>query len=154
STLGRGDILSDRGRIVLNNQQLLSNFRPAVTNHDYGLDALFIFPGGEIWFSVEEGFTDARLGTVQEGDLLSSYGYRVFRNQALLAAFAPADESLDYGLDAVWVVTDTRPFRAAPRILSQQRSSATTRFEWDGQGDVYQVECAPSLTGPWDACSE
>jgi hypothetical protein len=51
-------------------------------------------PGGEIWFSVEEGFTDLRLGAIQQGDLLSSLGHRVFSNAELVAAFSPADACL------------------------------------------------------------
>ena len=52
--LGRGDILSDRGQVFRTNRELLTNFHPAVTNRDFGLDAMQILPGGEIWFSVEE----------------------------------------------------------------------------------------------------
>jgi len=75
--LSRGDILSDTGGVFMTHQQLLANFQPAVTNHDFGLDALYVFPSGEIWFSVEESFTDNRLGAIQSGDLLSSLGYRI-----------------------------------------------------------------------------
>lgn len=147
--LSHGDILSDSGQIFMTYQQLLANFQPAVTNHDYGLDALHILPSGEVWFSVEEGFTDNRLGTVQEGDLLSSRGYRVFSNRDLIAAFAPADPSADYGLDALFIVTDTAPPKPAPRIVKQTWSSGSFHLEWDGAGDVFQVETAPSLSGPW-----
>jgi hypothetical protein len=74
---------------------LLAIFHPAVTNRDFGVDAFQLLPGGEIWFSVEEGFTDIWLGTEQAGDLLSSFGHRVFSNRELVAAFAPADPSAD-----------------------------------------------------------
>jgi hypothetical protein len=153
-TLGRGDILSDRGRIFLTHQQLLTNFQPAITNRDFGLDALRILPSGEIWFSVEEDFNDSRLGTVRHGDLLSSMGYRVFSNRDLLAGFAPADSAQDYGLDALFVVTDTQSARAAPRIVRQIRTNNLLRIEWDGEGDVFQVETAPGLSGPWHACTD
>ncbi len=151
--LSRGDILSDRGQIYASHQQLLANFHPAVTNHDYGLDALHILPGGEIWFSVEEGFTDSQLGTVQEGDLLSNRGYRVFSNRDLLAAFAPADPSLDYGLDALFVVADTQPPKPPPCIVRSARSGNLFHLEWDGDGDVFQVEAAPNPGGPWLPCT-
>lgn len=153
-TLSRGDILSDRGTVFMPHQQLLANFQPAITNHDFGLDALCILPSGEVWFSVEEGFTDNRLGNIQAGDLLSSFGYRVFSNAALLAAFAPADPSPDYGLDGLFVVTDTQPPKPPPRIVSASRSGGWFHLEWDGEGDVFQVEAAPSLEGPWAPCSE
>jgi hypothetical protein len=153
-TLSRGDILSDRGRIFRTHQQLLANFRPAVTNRDFGLDAMRILPGGEIWFSVDEDFNDSRLGTIRHGDLLSDLGYRVFSNQDLLSAFAPADPSQDYGLDALFVVTDGQSSRPPPRITRQTRSGDVFHFEWDGEGDVFQVETAPSPAGPWRAGSD
>ena len=152
-TLGRGDILSDRGTVFRTNRELLANFHPAVTNHDYGLDALQVLPGGEIWFSVEEDFTDNQLGTVQAGDLLSSLGHRVFSNRELVAAFSPADPVPDYGLDALFVVTDTKPCPPPPRIVNLRRVAGSNCVEWDGDGDVFQLEHAPSLSGLWAACS-
>jgi hypothetical protein len=151
--LGRGDILSDHGRVYRRHSDLLAHFRPGVTNRDFGLDAFHILPGGEIWFSVEEDFTDTRLGTVRAGDLLSSLGHRVFDNRQLLHAFAPADPAQDYGLDALFVITDTKPPRPPPRIVRWWRHGAATRLDWDGEGDVFQVEHAPTPVGPWHACS-
>ena len=153
-TLSRGDILSDRGEVFMSHQRLLANFQPAITNRDFGLDALYILPSGEIWFSVEEGFVDSRLGQIQAGDLLSSLGYRVFSNAALLAAFAPAAPSQDYGLDALFVVSDTQPVKPPPRIVRNSRAGVWQHLEWDGEGDVFQVEAAPSLNGPWMPCTE
>jgi hypothetical protein len=152
-TLGRGDILSDSGKVFRTNRELLANFHPAVTNHDYGLDALQILPGGEIWFSVEEDFTDDRLGTVRAGDLLSSLGHRVFSNGELVAAFAPADLTPDYGLDAVFAVMDTTPPAMPPQIIGLRQVGGLIRVGWDGDGDVFQLEHAPSLSGPWSPCS-
>jgi hypothetical protein len=151
--LGRGDILSDRGKVFRTNRELLANFHPAVTNHDYGLDALQILPGGEVWFSVEEGFTDNWLGTVQSGDVLSSLGHRVFSNRELVAAFAPADPAEDYGLDALYVVTDTRPCALPPRIVKLQRRVGSICVDWDGEGAVFQLEHAAVISGPWMPCS-
>ena len=152
-TLSRGDILSDAGRIFMTHQQLLANFQPTVTNRDFGLDAFYIFPSGEVWFSVEERFTDNRIGPVQEGDLLSSFGYQVFGNQDLVAAFAPADPSPDYGLDGLFVITDTLPPRPGPLIFKGTSAGSSMHLEWDGDGAVFQVETTPSLPGPWTACS-
>jgi len=152
-TLGRGDILSDRGHVFRKNGELLANFHPAVTNRDFGLDALQLLPGGEIWFSVEEAFTDNRLGTVQAGDLLSSLGHRVFSHGQLVSALAPADPSPDYGLDALFVVTDTRLPAAAPRIVKLRRAAGSFGVDWDGDGDVFQLEHAPDISGPWSPCS-
>lgn len=153
-TLGRGDILSDQGRVFMTQRQLLANFQPAVTNHDFGLDALHILPSGEIWFSVEESFTDQRLGAIQAGDLLSNQGYIVFRNRSLLSGFAPSDPTQDYGLDAVFVITDTQLPRPAPRIVKQTTSGRSIHLEWDGEGDVFQIEHAAALAGPWAPCTD
>lgn len=152
-TLARGDILSDRGRVFRTNRELLANFHPAVTNRDFGLDAFRILPGGEIWFSVEEDFADNWLGKVQAGDLLSSLGHRVFSNAELVAAFAPTDPSQDYGLDALYVVTDTMPPGLPPRIVKLRRSAGLNGVDWDGDGDVFQLEHAPGISGPWSPCS-
>jgi len=151
--LSRGDILSDRGSIYLTHQEMLKKFQPAVTNKDFGLDAFYLFTSGEIWFSVEEGFTDNRFGTISSGDLLSSFGYRVFNNQDLVAAFAPADPSTDYGLDALFVVTDTQPARPPPQIVKLTPSTSSMHLEWEGEGAVFQVENTRDLTGPWSPCS-
>jgi hypothetical protein len=151
--LGRGDILSDRGQVFRTNRELLTNFHPAVTNRDFGLDAMQILPGGEIWFSVEESFNDKELGTVSAGDLLSSLGYRVLRNEQMVAAFAPADSSLAYGLDALFVITDTQPPAPPPRIVRLRHSGGSVGVEWDGDGQVFQLEHAPGISGPWSPCS-
>ncbi len=151
--LSRGDILSDRGSVFLTHQELLKNFQPAVTNHDFGLDSFYIFTSGEIWFSVEESFTDNRLGPISAGDLLSSFGYRVFNNQELVAALAPADPSTDYGLDALFIVTDTQPAQPPPQIVKLTPGISSMHLEWDGEGAVFQVESTRNLTEPWTATS-
>jgi hypothetical protein len=148
-TLSRGDILSDRGQVFMAHERLMANFQPAVTNHDFGLDAFWPLPSGEILFSTEEDFVDNRIGTVRAGDLLSSLGNRVFSNQDLVAAFAPSDPSLDYGLDGLFVITDLQPSRTPPRIVKQTRSGGVRHFEWDGDGSVFQLERAENLFGPW-----
>jgi len=149
AVLSRGDILSDHGNIFMGHQQLLSNFQPALTNHDFGLDAFYVFSSGEIWFSVEEPFTDKRLGPIQSGDLLSNLGYRVFSNQSLLEPFAPAAPSTDYGLDALFVVTDTERPLPAPRITKIDLSEKRIHLEWEGEGAVFQVETSADFFSPW-----
>ncbi len=66
-----------------------------------GVDALSIWPHGEIWFSPERDFQSTRFGLVRHGDLLSEVGRVVLRNGELLAAFAPLEELADFGLDAL-----------------------------------------------------
>jgi len=154
-TLSRGDVLSDRGRVFRTNRELLAQFHPTVANRDYGLDALHVRPSGEIWFSVEEGFTDNALGTIQPGDLLSSLGYRVFGNTQLVVGFAPSDGSPDYGLDAVYLITDTKVSAVPPCLLKLllDRVRGQVRVEWDGEGEVFQLQRAESPSGPWIPCS-
>ena len=153
-TLARGDLLSDRGTVFMSHQQLLANFRPTTSNRDFGLDAVYILPGGEVWFSVEEGFTDQRLGQVLAGDLLSSAGHRVLSSAALVATFAPADPSQDYGLDALFVVSDMQPLKPRPCLVRLNRENGWLHLEWDGEGAVFQLESAPTFTGPWTPCTE
>src|SRR2546427_4827514 len=151
-TLSRGDILSEHGKVFMTQQQLLSNFLPAVTNHDFGLDAFYVFPSGEIWFSVVESFTDKRLGPIRAGDLLSSFGYRAFQNQDLLAAFGIADPTQDYGLDALFVTTDTQAPKPPPRFVQYRRSGEFLHLDWEGEGSVFQLEQSSSIFGPWIPC--
>jgi hypothetical protein len=152
-TLSNGDILSDQGRVFQTQKQLLALFHPTVTNQDFGLDAMRVFPDGEIWFSVVQGFTDTQLGPILPGDVLSNRGYRAFRNSDLVAAFQPADPSIDYGLDALFVVTDVASPLPPPRLTGISRVGSAMRVSWDGDGSVFELERASDPSGPWDACS-
>jgi len=146
--LYRGDILSDRGEVFRTHQQLLARFHPSQTNQDFGLDALYVWPGGEIWFSTEVGFQDAFLGVILPGDLLSDDGYRVFGNLELVSAFAPLEDASDFGLDALFIVTDFTPPAPAPRLLGTDVHPGTA-VSWEGQGRVFQLERAANPTGPY-----
>lgn len=153
ATLHRGDLLSSAGTVVRSNQQLLSRFHPASPTNDYGLDALFVWPSGEIWFSTETGFVDAALGVVLAGDLISDQGYIVFHNLELLNAFAPMEDPVDFGLDALYVVTDATPPAPVPRLEIQPGSDASASLTWKGQGRVFQVERANAVNGPFQVLS-
>jgi hypothetical protein len=120
-----GDLLSDAGRIVARNKDLMANFHPMPPLEDMGLDAAFIpyfVPAPmtdvalppEIWFSTVKGWFDEKLGrNIREGDLLSSRGHVVATNAQLLRNFQPDASASsggvlppvppDYGLDAVYV---------------------------------------------------
>lgn len=154
-TLRRGDLLSATGQVVRSNQQLLSRFHPADATKDYGLDALYLWPHGEIWFSTENGFQDLTLGSILAGDLLSDRGYIVFRNLELLNPFAPVEDLADFGLDALYVVTDATPPVPVPRFTSIQanRSSGNVQLMWQGSGRVFQVERAAVLPGTFQPLS-
>ncbi|HZR16113.1 MAG TPA: hypothetical protein VFE51_02195 [Verrucomicrobiae bacterium] len=99
------DLLSDRGRIVRRtNPDLIKNFQPVPPLPDpVGLEAVQITDGGEMYFSVQNGFNSAKLGLrLQPGDLLSDKGTVVRTGQQLLAAFGP-QKTNDVGLKSVYV---------------------------------------------------
>lgn len=114
-----GDLLSDGGRIVMTNAQLLRNFRPMPPVPPVGLDGFCVMDifqpidtnaPPEIWFTTEVGFFDERLGVqITDGDLLSTTGRIVAKNRWLMRNFHPAPPPNGapppphYGLDAVFV---------------------------------------------------
>jgi hypothetical protein len=120
-------------------------------DQDYGLDALYVWPNGEIWFSLEQGFDDLQLGQILAGDLLSDQGYIVFHNLELTSAFAPVEDPADFGLDALYIVTDATPPAPAPRIVSVSNSplSGDIILQWDGLGRAFQLEKAGDVAGPF-----
>ncbi|GEM_PF-2931805 len=100
-----GDVLCAKyGAIFLRNQDLLANFHPVGPLVDLGLDALYMWPSGQIWFSLDEGFQDANYGWISDGDLLSTEGWVIYRNLELLARFGPIEDLDNFGLDALHVV--------------------------------------------------
>jgi hypothetical protein len=108
-SLGRnidhGDLLCEDGRIFKTNAELMTNFKPIEPKPiRFGLDAAYVWPHGEIWFSIEDDFVDARLGRVGNGDLLSDRGRIVARNLELVSRFGPLEDLADFGLDALDVL--------------------------------------------------
>ena len=153
--LGHGDILSTKGIVYRKNSELLARFHPAESK-DYGLDALYLWPSGEIWFSTELGFNDQSLGPIQSGDILSDAGYRVFQNLELISPFAPLEDTADFGLDGLFVITDTTAPAPAPRLFSPTTitSPLALSLGWQGAGRVFQVLSATNLPGPFIPSSE
>ncbi len=152
----RGDLLSSRGLIHRTNEALLARFRPVFADRDYGLDAAWTWPSGEIWFSTEEGFLDQNYDSVGPGDILSDQGYIVYRNRELLGRFAPVDDRLDFGLDALVVITTPGSSLSPPRVTSYEWDPLNHRMtlRWIGPGSVFQVERATRLEGPFEVISE
>jgi hypothetical protein len=112
NTYGRnideGDLLSRNGNIVATNQALLAKFSPS-SSASFGLDGVDVInPGAnqEIWFSTRSNFYAKALGKqVTSGDLLSNTGQVIATNADLLAAFKPSKPGVNYGLDAMHVVS-------------------------------------------------
>jgi len=154
--VSHGDLLCNRGNVILTNQQLLQNFNildstMQPTPVDYGLDAIVLRPFREIWFSTEIGFQDNELGWISDGDLLSTQGYVVAGNLDLVAPFEPVEDVDNFGLDAVNVVvpslvadfdhdgdvdqSDFGQFQTSvsgPNVLSLEADIG----DFDGDGDV------------------
>lgn len=152
--LHRGDLLSNRGVKVSSYEQLLSQFHP-LDAKDYGLDAVYVWPSGEVWFSTEDGFQDRELGAIQHGDLLSDQGYIVIRNLDLLGPFQPVEDLADFGLDGLYVVTDAIEPARAPVLKAPmfRANDGSVTLQWSGAGRVFQLLKARFITGPWHAAS-
>lgn len=149
----RGDLLSDRGEIVMTNERLLERFSPTVVQ-DYGLDALHVWAHGEVWFSTEFDFQDRNLGLIRAGDLLSNQGIIVYRSAELTAPFNPGGQTNDFGLDGLFVVTDFIQPAARPQFTNSFFDGtglvSCARFEWLAPGRVFQVYGASEITGPFE----
>jgi hypothetical protein len=154
-SIGRGDLLLSDGSMLRTARQLLEKFQPILdagtSINDLGLDAVFIWPGGEIWFSTERGFQDRGLGPIRGGDLLSSDGYVVLGNLDLVAAFSPLEDLADFGLDALVIATDVEATAEVPVVtrLDVDPPTGLLRLEWLGQGRFFQVLGAAAATGPY-----
>lgn len=151
--IGPGDLLSDAGRVVRSHTELLAPFAPPDPERDYGLDAFFVWPSGEIWFSVEEGFQDGALGYVMDGDLISDQGYVVARNLDLVAPFQPLEDLANFGLQGLWVVSDALALKSGPKLARPVRTAAGLELTWSGAGRAYLVEQASGLEEPFGPLS-
>lgn len=158
-SLGRllraGDLLSSDGTVRKTNAELLERFQPVDSGRDYGLDALYVWPDGEVWFSTESGFRSAALGEIMDGDLLSDQGYIVFRNLELVGPFAPLEDLANFGLDGLYVVTDFAAAPVKPAVLSiaLDRPANQITLRWGGDGRAFQVEKTADLTAGFSPSS-
>src|SRR6185436_11544308 len=103
---------------------------------------------GEIWFSTENNFQDQELGPVAAGDLLSDIGAIVFRNRDFVSRFDPPQQVADYGLDALFVISDTAGVQTRPRFTAITfTQDGHPHVAWTGSGRIFQVESVPLLGG-------
>jgi len=145
-----GDLLTDLGAIVKANADLLRRFNPT---NNCGLNSIYVWPSGEIWFSTQDGFYDSNSNYYAPGDLLSDQGYVVYRNSELLAPFQPAGSITDFGLDALYVVTDVAVADPAVKLGMPQLTNqppASLSFLRSGGSRAFQLERAPDAAGPYD----
>jgi hypothetical protein len=147
-----GDLLTDLGAVVKANTDLVKPFTPANPTNDYGLNAIYIWPSGEIWFSTRDGFYDSNSNSYAPGDLLSDQGYVVYRSAELLTVFQPSGSGADFGLDALFVVTDAVAAGPAPKLgLPQPTNSppASLTIQRIGGSRAFQLERATNVAGPY-----
>ena len=107
-----------------------------------------------LWFSLEEGFLDDVLGQIMPGDLLSDQGAEIYENLELLSAFQPLELSPDFGLDALFIVSDADVPAATTASTAMLRLEPTTAatslsFDWSAGGRVFQIEKATNVLGPY-----
>lgn len=152
-TIQHGDLLSAKGEVRHSNKALLAAFQPDDPGRDLGLDAIHVWPSGEVWFSTEEGFQDKQWGPVMDGDLLSTAGYVVFRNLEFVGRFSPLEDLANFGLDGLFVVTDLATPLPAP-VLTLTSTDSGWRVAWEGKGRVSQVESAVQVQEPFTPASE
>jgi hypothetical protein len=145
--LSAGDILSSKGRIVRTEANLLLHFINPLTT-SVGVDALYVWPNGEIWFSTQLGFTNAN-ASVSAGDILSDQGYVALRNSDITAAFTPIANVSDLGLDAITLISDAAASRANCQITGIDLADKGVDIRWESLGRVFQLERASAITGPF-----
>ncbi len=147
--VGRGDLMTTRGVRVGSFQELLQAFGPVKPAVDPGLDALLVWPSGEVWFSTQDGveLSDGRF--LLEGDLLSSRGEVVFRNLELVRRFAPLEDAASFGLDGLTVVSDAMESSASAPVVTIRSEGAMLILSWTRPGRFFQVESASSPDGPF-----
>jgi hypothetical protein len=149
--LRRGDILSNKGRIVRSEAALLLRYQNPLTN-SVGVDALYLWPNGEIWFSVETNFNSA-IGQIDAGDLISDQGYIAVRNVDLVARFKP-QRLTSVGLDAISIISDAQVSSGAGEIVEFNVTDEGADLRWESTGRVFLVEKALAVEGPYLPLSE
>ena len=157
-TLSRGDILSDQGTIKKTLRDLLAAFAPVTNSEDVidvGLDAIYVWPGGEVWFSTEDGF-DSALGPISAGDLLSDRGYVVYRNLEIVGKFNPVEDVNNFGLGSIVLISDTTAASTPGHFSSftYQKNSSQFDLGWVSAGHTFQVEKSSQVEGPYAPASE
>jgi hypothetical protein len=109
-----GDLLSNRGRVVRRNIELVGHLGVMPVVPDLGLDAVVLpatvaataSAAPEVWFSLPEGVFSETLGPLGAGDVLSDRGAVVRRHGVLLKRFCAMPPVPDLGLDALEVRED------------------------------------------------
>lgn len=150
--VGHGDLMASDGRLLFTNQDLLRAFHPLEPDLDYGLDAVFVWPSGEVWFSTGMTVELEGFRLLLDGDLLSSTGRVIYGNLELLTWFGPLEDAANFGLDALVIATDATEPSPEPPVATLQVEAARQQIlvRWTGRGRFFQVEAAASPAGPFN----
>ncbi len=149
------DIVSAAGAVLYRGEDLLAPFQPKGDIAEIGLDAFYVWPGGEVWFSAAQGFQSgvAEIGGVMDGDLLSSKGRIIYRNLDLVREFQPLEDLANFGLTGLFIVTDLGTSPRPPELKWSATNDGGWQVSWPGTGRVFQVEETSDLTFPFVARS-
>ena len=157
------DILSSRGFTLRSYGELISRFHPTneieiapafntPTAPRFGLGPFFVWPSGEVWFSVKTNFHDAYLGDITPGDILSDNGSIVFRMRDLLAQFGFGSSlTSGFNLRGFYIFTDAAPAPVAPVItgVSYSATNNTATLSWRTDARAVQVLASSSPLVPF-----
>jgi len=125
-----GDVLTDLGRRVSTNADLIAALGWTSLKEPLLIDALTVAPGGELWFSFSESQDSPALGPIGHGDLVSSHGRIVQRNHELFDAFGLMPPVPDLGLDGVQCLDDGEVlFSITEPAFSERLGVTETGFE-------------------------
>jgi hypothetical protein len=153
-TLNGADLLLSSGSLFLKSDKLLKNFSMPENVNEPNIDGFFLWPNGEIWFSLDSGFEDKNLGWISHGDILSSEGYVVLKNLDLLNHFSPLEDLADFGLRNFWIVSDASPGFKVQTLLSIKKQNDLLTLSWTGWARIFQVEATTDLQTPFRDISD
>lgn len=121
------------------------DYQPWLVDPSVGIDAFYIWPSGEVWFSLRSSWT-------AHTAIYSSDGYAVFTDTFVFESFKAG---ADPGLDAFLVITDLATPTVAPPIMEPANNPATgdLTLRWRGAGAAYLVESALQISGPFQSVS-
>ena len=115
-------------------------YQPWLVDPTVGIDAFYIWPSGEVWFSLRASWT-------AHTAIYSTDGYGVFTDAFVFAAFKP---SIDPGMDGLLVITDlVEPPSNRPAI----ETTSFPNLKWFATAHAYQIEAAASVQGPFSPAS-
>ena len=139
------DLQTHELRLARSREQLFSypDYQPWLADPQVGIDAFYIWPSGEVWFSLRSSWT-------AHTAIYSSDGYAVFTDEFVFKNFKPA---VNPGLDAFLVITDLAPVLSTPPALKIVISPTALLLNWPETGGAYQLESSATVNGQFQVAS-